>query len=160
MSFTSFRPVAASCLLLACACSPSARDFDSDAHAAVTSQIQERLDDYAASVTAKDLDGILSFWSDSLVFAGDGEILGGYEAWAPIPMEDNETADHWIHWTWDEVHMLPLSPEADAATVEFSYQKVLVTGDTVGGYGSWTYVLKRGPRGWQVYHGNGHHLVR
>ena len=42
--------------------------------AEVVSKIQQLLDDYATAVTSKDLKGQLSFWSDSLVFAGDGMI--------------------------------------------------------------------------------------
>jgi ketosteroid isomerase-like protein len=128
--------------------------------AEVVSEIQQRLDDYATAVTSKDLKGQLSFWSDSLVFAGDGIILGGLNEWAPIMQQNNDAADRWVHWTWDNVHILPLSRNAGSATVEFTYQKILVSGDTVNGFGSWTYVLKRNSEGWQVYQSNGHHLVR
>ena len=145
---------------VALGCAPPPPTFGAAQRAQVASEIRLRLDQYAAAVTAKDLDGILSFWSDSLVFAGDGAILGGYDEWAPIARQDNETTDRWIHWTWDNVHILPLSPEAGSATVEVTYQKILLTGDTVNGSGSWTFVLRREPEGWQVVHGNGHHLVR
>jgi hypothetical protein len=36
----------------------------------------------------------------------------------------------------------------------------LVKGGTVQGTGYWTCVMKRTGDGWQVYHGNGHHIAR
>jgi len=58
--------------------------FGSAQRAAVEAEIRQRLTDYAAAVTSKDLAGILRLWSDSVIFAEDGTILGGFEAWAPI----------------------------------------------------------------------------
>ena len=141
-------------------CSAAEASFGEVQRDQVVAEVQQRLDDYATAVTSRDIDAILSFWSDSLVFAGDGSILGGYEEWAPIARQDNELAQEWIHWTWGNVHILPLSPDAASATLEFEYEKILVAGDTVTGYGSWTYVFKKGPDGWQVHHANGHHPVR
>jgi ketosteroid isomerase-like protein len=145
--------------LALCGCSAAESGFDQAQRELVVAEVQQRLDDYATAVTSRDIDAILSFWSDSLVFAGGGSILGGYEEWAPIARQDNELAQQWMHWTWDNVHILPLSPDAASATLEFEYEKILAAGDTVTGYGSWTYVLKKGPDGWQVHHGNGHHPV-
>jgi len=156
--------VAASVLtgaLLGCAAPPPPQ-MDEAQRQLVEGEVRERLDQYATAVTAKNLDAILSFWSDSddFVFAGDGSILGGFDEWAAIATQDNERTDRWISWKWKHVQILPLSRDAASVTLEFEYEKVLVEGDTVGGSGSWTYVMKRTDAGWQVYHGNGHHIAR
>ena len=144
------------------ACGDSEFVMDEETRELVVTEVTERLDRYAADVTSKDLEAMLSFWSDSseFVFAGDGVVLGGFEDWIPITTNDNEQTDKWIHWTWSNVHILPLSRDAASATLEFDYQKVLLTGETARGYGSWTYVMKRTGSGWQVLHGNGHHIAR
>jgi hypothetical protein len=144
------------------ACSDSGRSLDEQTQELVVREIVERLDQYAADLTSKNLDAMLSFWSDSsdFVFAGDGVVLGGFEDWVPITTNDNDQTERWIHWTWSNVHILPLARNAASATLEFDYEKVLVTGETTRGYGSWTYVMQRTESGWQVFHGNGHHIVR
>ena len=55
-------------------CNPPSAEITPAQKAEVVSEIQQLLDDYATAVTSKDLKGQLSFWSDSLVFAGDGMI--------------------------------------------------------------------------------------
>ena len=154
--------IAASALLVAACGTSEKSSFDESQQQAVALEIHQRLDEYSDAVTRRDLDAILSFWSDSgeLVFAGDGAILGGYDEWATIARRDNEHVDHWIHWTWNNVHVLPLSRNSASATLEFNYEKVLLSGENVKGYGSWTYVFRRTPDGWKVFHSNGHHPVR
>jgi len=149
------------CGLLGCA-SPAPTQLDEAQRQLVIREVQQRLDQYAAAVTGKELDAILSFWSDSddFVFAGDGSILGGFNQWAALAKQDNEQAERWVYWNWRNVHILPLSRDAASATLEFEYEKVLLQGDTVQGHGSWTYVMKRTDAGWQVYQGNGHHIAR
>lgn len=126
------------------------------------SEVRDRLDKYAAANTKKDLDAILSFWSDSddFVFAGDGTILGGFDRWAAVARNDVDQTDRWNYWNWENMHILPLSRDAASVTLEFEYEKVVVQVETVRGYGSWTYVMKRTETGWQVYQANGHHIAR
>ena len=128
----------------------------------IVAEVQQRLDQYAAAVTRKDVEAMLSFWSDSddFVFAGDGSILGGFDAWAPVTRRDNDETQRWLYWNWRNVHILPLSLDAASATVEFEYSKISLQGNTVSGKGAWTYVLRRDVEGWKVVQSNGTHLQR
>ena len=89
-----------------------------------------------------------------------GVARSGYYEWATVARQHNEQVDHWIHWTWNNVHVLPLSRNSASATLEFTYEKVLLSGENVKGYGSWTYVFRLTADGWNVFHSNGHHPVR
>ena len=144
-------------------CSPGEwSPLDETTQELVVSEVMERLDQYASDVTSKNLGAILSFWSDSgdFVFAGDGVVFGGFEDWAAVAKDDNDQTDTWNHWRWSEVNILPLSRHVASVTLEFDYEKVLLTGETARGSGSWTYVMARTDSGWQVLHGNGHHIAR
>ena len=125
-------------------------------------EIIERLNNYADAVVNKNIDDILSFWSnsDDFVFAGDGAIIGGYNEWAAIAIRDNDQALKWINWNWNNVHIKILSKESASATVEFNYKKINIQQDTISGYGSWTYVFLKNKDEWKVIQSNGHHPIK
>jgi len=153
--------IAALIVVVACGRSSPTR-FDAADQQAVIQEVRQRLNEYSNAVTSKDIDAMLGFWSnsDDFVFAGDGAILGGYDQWSSLTRQDNEQTDHWVHWTWKNVHILPLSRNAASATLEFTYEKILTGGETIEGYGSWTYVFRHTGKEWKVIHANGHHPVR
>ena len=90
------------------------------------------LDDYREAILSRDYDAMLSFWSDSeeFVFAGDGRILGGSDAWKAEMARHYESTSRWEQWDWQSVHIVPLSESA--ASVRLTRPRVLARSDSLG----------------------------
>lgn len=127
---------------------------------AVHEEIQMALDDYREAILSLDYDAMLSFWSDSeeFVFAGDGRILGGSDAWKTEMARHHDSTSRWEQWDWQSVHILPLSESVASATLEFRLRWVDVDGTTHNSRGAWTYVFLRLDGIWKVVHTNGTHV--
>ena len=71
-------------------------------HQQVTDEIQDVLDGYRIAMLSRDYETMLSFWSNSkdFVFAGDGRILGGFDAWKA------ETTRHYENTSSSEFNYL------------------------------------------------------
>jgi ketosteroid isomerase-like protein len=146
-------------LMVACAAAEPGELSDVERQT-VVAEINERLNEYAAAVTSKNLDVALSFWSDSeeFIFAGDGTILGGYDEWAALTTQHTAETAQWLYWDWTRIEVAILSRSAASATVEFDFSSILNQGDTLSLQGAWTYVFKKFEGEWKVIQTNGHHL--
>jgi len=127
---------------------------------AVQDEIERALDGYRDAILSRDYDAMLGFWSDSdqFVFAGDGRILGGSDAWeAEMPRHYDGTLG-WEQWDWQSVHILPLSESSASATLESRFRWVDVDGATHNSRGAWTCVFLKSNGAWKVAHTNGTHI--
>ena len=126
----------------------------------VVAEVQVVLDGYREAMLSRDYDAMLGFWSDSddFVFAGDGRILGGFEAWRTETTKHYKATRHWEQWDWQSVHILPLAPSAASATLEARFRWVDTDGLTHNLRGAWTYVFVKSDDGWKVVHTNGTHV--
>ena len=129
--------------------------------AAVRNEIRETLNRYREAMLSRDYDSMLSFWSDSpdFVFAGDGRILGGFEAWKAETTRHYKETRKWEQWDWQSVHILPLSATTASATVEFTFRWIDLDGATRNMRGAWTYVFVKSDGIWKVVHTNGTHVA-
>ena len=129
-------------------------------HPAVYDEIRQVLDNYREAMLTRDYDAMLSFWSDSedFIFAGDGRILGGLEAWKAETTRHYEQTRRWEQWEWQSVHILPLSDSAASATLEFRFRWIDSDGVTHNSRGAWTYVFVKSDGAWKVIHTNGTHV--
>ena len=136
-------------------------EMDADTARNVESSIRNVLDGYREAMLTRDYESMIGFWSDSddFVFAGDGRILGGIDAWKAQTTADYENTESWEIWDWQNVQVLPLSPEAASATVEFRFRWVDNEGSTWNSRGAWTYVFRLEEDGWKVVQTNGTHVV-
>ena len=127
----------------------------------VETEIEKVLDGYRDAMLTRDYDAMIAFWSDSedFVFAGDGRILGGIDAWKAQTTKDYKETERWEIWDWQNVQILPLSPESASATVEFRFRWVDKEGATWNSRGAWTYVFRKEDGGWKVVQTNGTHAV-
>lgn len=106
-------------------------------------EIRQTVSDYFEAAKAKDVEKLLSFWSDSedFVIAGDGNVLGGYDKWAAWLVAKMDQIDKWIYWNVDDIHVTILSRNAAAYTMNFDYS-FIEQGETREVNGSWTYVFR------------------
>ena len=127
---------------------------------AVHDEIELALDGYRDAILSRDYDAMLGFWSgsDQFVFAGDGRILGGADAWEAEMTRHYDSTLSWEQWDWQSVHILPLSESAASATLEFRFRWVDVDGATHNSRGAWTYVFLKSHGAWKVVHTNGTHV--
>ena len=127
----------------------------------VETEIREVLDGYRDAMLTRDYDAMIAFWSDSedFVFAGDGRILGGIDAWKAQTTKDYKETESWEIWDWQNVHILALSRESAAATVEFRFRWVDNEGVTHNSRGAWTNVFRKEDGSWKSVHTNGTHIV-
>jgi ketosteroid isomerase-like protein len=123
-------------------------------------EIQRILDGYREAMLSRDYDAMIALWSDSqdFVFAGDGRILGGIDAWIRQTTRDYEETQSWEIWDWQNVQILVLSDGAASATLEFRYRWVDAEGVTQNSRGAWTYVFRKEGDQWKVVHTNGTHV--
>jgi len=86
-------------------------------------EILQTVEDYVEEVKSRDLEGILSFWSDSedFIHAGDGSIFGGYEKWSNwIRMGiKNDVVDEYLYWNNTDIHVIVLARNAAAYIMNF-----------------------------------------
>ena len=124
-------------------------------------EIRQRVDDYFENVKSKDIEGMLSFWSDSedFIHAGDGRIFGDYNKWSNWLKNRNRkgTVDEWLYWNNTDIHIIVLSRNAAAYTMNFE-NAFIENGKTRKVTGSWTYVFRKSESGWQVVMSNGTHI--
>ena len=101
------------------------------------------LDHYREAMLSRDYDAMLSFWSESpdFVFAGDGRILGGFEAWKAEITRYYKQTRSWEQWDWQSVHIVALEETAASTTVEFRFRWIDSDGKTQNSRGAWTYVF-------------------
>jgi ketosteroid isomerase-like protein len=127
----------------------------------IESEIRQTVDDYFENVKSKNLDAMLSFWSDSedFIHAGDGSVFGGYEKWSNWLTDRNKkgTVEEWLYWNNSDIHVIVLSKDAAAYTMNFE-NAFIENGETRKVTGSWTYVFRKSELGWQVVMSNGHHI--
>lgn len=126
----------------------------------VTEQIRIVLDGYRKAMLTRDYKAMLAFWSDSedFVFAGDGRILGGSQAWKAETTRHYESTGKWEQLDWQSVHILPISESAASATLEFRSRWIDTKGATHNVRGAWTYVFMKTNGIWKVVHTNGTHI--
>lgn len=126
----------------------------------IEAEIRQTVEDYVEAVKAKDLEGMLSFWSDSddFLLAGDGSIFGGYEKWSGwlIKRNKNDVVDEWLYWHNTDIHVNVLARNAAAYTMNFE-DAFIEGGETRTVKGCWTYVFRKSELGWQVVVSNGTH---
>ena len=136
-------------------------EMDADTSRVVESEVRNVLDGYRKAMLTRDYESMIDFWSDSedFVFAGDGRILGGIDAWKAQTTSDYENTESWEVWDWQNVHILPLSRDAASATVEFRFRWVDNQGVTWNSRGAWTYVFRKEGSDWKVVQTNGTHVV-
>jgi hypothetical protein len=136
-------------------------EMDADTAKAIESEIRIVLDGYRKAMLTRDYESMIGFWSDSedFVFAGDGRILGGIEAWKAQTTADYENTESWEIWDWQNVQILPLSQEAASATVEYRFRWVDNESVTWNSRGAWTYVFRKEGDDWKVVQTNGTHVV-
>jgi ketosteroid isomerase-like protein len=127
---------------------------------AVRDEIEVALDGYRDAILSRDFDAMLAFWSESdqFVFAGDGRILGGSDAWEAEMTRHYDGTLSWEQWDWQSVHILPLSESAASATLEFRFRWVDVDGAMHNSRGAWTYVFLKSNGARKVVHTNGTHV--
>lgn len=108
---------------------------------------------------SKDVEGMLSFWSDSedFIHAGDGSIFGGYEKWSNWMRSKNDEIDEWLYWNNTDIHVIVLARNAAAYTMNFEFA-FIEGGETRKVKGSWTYVFRKTQSSWQVVMSNGTHI--
>jgi ketosteroid isomerase-like protein len=128
--------------------------------AQVRAEVRQALDRYREAMLSRDYETMISFWSDSpdFVFAGDGRILGGIEAWKAETTRHYKQTQSWVQWDWQSVHIVALSETAASATLEFRFRWVDVGGQTRNTRGAWTYVFLKSDGVWKVVHTNGTHV--
>jgi ketosteroid isomerase-like protein len=126
----------------------------------VTAEIRRVLEDYRKAMLSRDYHAMLAFWSDSgeFVFAGDGRILGGFQAWKAETTRHYQATRKWDLWEWQNIHVLPISESAASATLEFRFRWVDTKGATHNARGAWTYVFMKVAGKWKVVHTNGTHI--
>lgn len=122
-------------------------------------EIKRTVEDYIESVTSKDIESAISFWSNSedFIHAGDGRVFGGYKKWINKMRSYNDATDKWLYWNNTDIHVIVLDRNAAAYTTNFENASI-VGGDTLEVKGSWTYVFRKSESGWQVVTSNGHHI--
>lgn len=127
----------------------------------VTAEIRRVLEDYRTAMLSRNYEAMLTFWSDAdeFVFAGDGRILGGFQAWKAETTRHYEDTRHWEQWEWQNIHVLPISEYAASATMEFRLRWVDIRGRTHNMRGAWTYVFMKMAGKWKVVHTNGTHVA-
>ena len=124
-------------------------------------EIRQTVDDYFENVKSKNLEAMLSFWSDSedFIHAADGRVFGGYDKWSNWLIDQNkkDTFEEWLYWNNSDIHVIVLSKDAAAYTMNFE-NSFVENGETRKVTGSWTYVFRKSELGWQVVMSNGHHI--
>ena len=136
-------------------------DLTDDTKRQIEIEIKQTVEDYLENAKSKNLEGILSFWSDSedFVHAGDGNIFGGYQEWSHWLINRNKSGvvEKWLDWNNSDVHIIVLDKNAAAYTTNFE-MSFISQGDTTNIRGSWTYVFRRTEAGWKVITSNGTHI--
>ena len=124
-------------------------------------EIRQTVDDYFENVKSKNLEAMLSFWSDSedFIHAADGRVFGGYEKWSNWLIDQNkkDTFEEWLYWNNSDIHVIVLSRDAAAYTMNFE-NAFIENGETRKVTGSWTYVFRKSELGWKVVMSNGTHV--
>lgn len=150
-------------LLVGCSNSNSSglEKLTDDLRLQIEMEIRKTVEDYLENVKSKNLEGILSFWSDSedFVHAGDGSIFGGYEEWSNWLINRNKSGvvEKWLYWNNSDIHVIVLDKNAAAYTTNLE-MSFISQGDTTEVTGSWTYVFRRTEAGWKVITSNGTHV--
>jgi ketosteroid isomerase-like protein len=124
-------------------------------------EILQTVEDYVEKVKSRDLEGILSFWSDSedFIHAGDGSIFGGYEKWSNWIRRHitNDAIEEYLYWNNTDIHVIVLARNAAAYTMNFE-NAFMENSETRKVTGSWTYVFRKSESCWQVVMSNGTHI--
>jgi ketosteroid isomerase-like protein len=128
--------------------------------AAIAEAVAHRVGGYVDAINALDLDGMLEFWADTdgFVYAGDGSLTVGYDAYAGQLREAIGSTAQVNSIEIREPHIYVLSPDAAAYSMEFEWSMTSVAGDTTSSRGAWTYIFKRLDGEWKVVHSAGTHL--
>ena len=128
--------------------------------AAIAKTVEQTVLRYIEAIRKLDLERMLEFYADSdaFVYAGDGTLTAGYDAWAAQLRETVGplAAVHAIETT--NPHTYVLGRDAAAYTMQFEWSMGTTAGDTVKSRGSWTYVFKRLDGHWKVVHSTGTHV--
>lgn len=150
-------------LLMGCNIDNSSRSegLTDESKVQIELEIRQTVDDYFENVKSKNLEAILSFWSDSedFIHAGDGSVFGGYEKWSSWlkDMNNKGTVEEWLYWNKSDIHVIVLSKDAAAYTMNFE-SAFIENGETRTFTGSWTYVFRKSESKWKVVMSNGTHI--
>jgi len=149
------------CVVIVQACAPASPDaMNEQEKAAVAEAVGQRVEWYVNAIRTLDLDRMLQFWADTdgFVFAGDGSLTIGYDAYA-AQLRDaigSTVQVNSIEIRNPQVYVL--SRDAAAYSMAFEWSMTSVAGDTMRARGAWTYVFKRLDGEWKVVHSAGTHL--
>ena len=125
----------------------------------IESEIKQTVENYIKAVSSKDIEGILSFFSDSEDFlhAGDGTIFGGYEKWANWMKNWVKESGEFLYYNHDDIHVIVLSKNAAACTYQFD-MAFKEKGEIKKNKGCWTFVFRWTGSDWKVITSNGAHI--
>ncbi|MBW7995316.1 MAG: nuclear transport factor 2 family protein [Candidatus Glassbacteria bacterium] len=149
------------CAVIAQGCAPASPDVMSEQEkAAVAESVGKRVEWYVAAIRTLDLDRMLQFWADTdgFVFAGDGSLTIGYDAYAAQLRDAIGSTAQVNSIEIRDPQVYVLSRDAAAYSMEFEWSMTSVAGDTTRSRGAWTYVFKRLDGKWKVVHSAGKHL--
>jgi len=122
--------------------------------------VQRRMDGYFEALERRDLDWILTFWADvdGFVFAAEGSLIAGYDAFAEQLRSAMEATASVNSIEKSNEHIYVSAKDAASYSLEFAGSMTAVSGDTVRSRGSWTYVFKRIDGEWRIVHCAGAHV--
>lgn len=147
-------------LPLACQQPSQPAQLTPEEEARIAAEVDATVRAYADAVRSLDVDGMLAFWADvdGFAMAGDGTLLVGYEPWADHIRQFVESTAEARHFELRNPQVYVLAQDAVSYSCEFEWRTTSKEGETTNASGSWIYVFKRFPEGWQVVHSAGTHI--
>ncbi len=146
--------------MLSTSCSTNEEISDSEKQLIIEA-LQSRLDDYADAFKQKDLDRMLSFWSNDpdFAYAFDGSLSTNYDSVIAIRIGNHLPKVQEVpYFDFNLESGNVFSDEAASVAAKSDWAQVLTTGDTVRARATMVLVFKKKNGEWSVVQSSGTHV--
>jgi len=157
----SFVTLAGLCVLAVAACQPQAPSvMSAEDEAAVVTEVEQTIESYFDVIRELDVDRGVQMWADveGFVLAADGELVDDYDAFVRDLRTAVSGVDRFLEMEIWNPHTRVFGPDVASTVIEYRWEMIGTTGDTVRSHGSWMYMVERFEDGWKIVHSAGTHL--
>ncbi|MFW6371166.1 MAG: nuclear transport factor 2 family protein [Bacteroidota bacterium] len=140
-------------------CSEPSDHLTSDETDKIKKQIIERSEKHASDLENMDFESVMTFYSENLIFFGDGYYWGDYKTADGLWKDILEGG--WkdiLYWDLQNHKIHVFSKNAASYLVEFDHKHLEQNGDTVGSSGCFTYGMEKIDGEWKAVTGHVTHI--